>query len=42
MNILWIWAIFNLCIGMYEIYVYKNKHKLRLNQESIWNKSTHN
>ena len=36
MNILWVWAIFNLCIGMYEIYVYKNKHKLRLNQESIW------
>ena len=38
MNILWVWAIFNLCIGMYEIYVYKNKDKLRLNQESIWNK----
>jgi hypothetical protein len=38
MNIVWVWAIFNLCIGMYEIYVYKNKHKLRLNQESIWNK----
>ena len=38
MNILWVWAIFNLCIGMYEVYVYKNKHKLRLNQKSIWNK----
>ena len=37
MNILWVWAIFNLCIGMYEIYVYKNKDKLRLNEMSIWN-----
>jgi len=34
---LWIWCIFNICIGIFEIYGYINKDNLVLEKESIWN-----
>ena len=40
-SILWVWAVFNILVGMYELYVYEYKKKLKLNYSSIWNKSHH-
>ena len=37
--ILWFWAIFNLLIGIYEFYSYKNKDKLKLDNSSIWDRN---
>ena len=40
--IVWFWAIFNLLIGIYELYSYKNRDKLKLDNSSIWNRKTKN
>ena len=37
--IVWFWAIFNLLIGFYEFYSYKNRDKLKLDNSSIWNRN---
>ena len=42
MYLFWLWAIFNLLIGIYELYSYKNRDKLKLDNSSIWNKKTKN
>ena len=36
--ILWLWAIFNLLIGIYEFYSYKNRDKIKLDNSSIWDR----
>ena len=36
MNLLWCWAIFNLFIGIWEVYAYTNRKKLILNYVSIF------
>lgn len=39
MNIFfYIWGFFNLFIGIWEIYIFKNRHKLKLEKRTIWNK----
>jgi hypothetical protein len=38
MWLFWFWAIFNLLIGIYEFYSYKNRNKLKLDNSSIWNR----
>jgi|LakMenEpi03Aug12_release.lakeMendotaPanAssembly.Ray.scaffolds.fasta_scaffold433654_2 hypothetical protein len=40
--ILWAWAIFNLLIGIYEFYSYKNRDKIKLDNSSIWNRKIKN
>jgi len=37
--LIWIWVIFNIFIGLYEIYCYKNRDKLNLNNIPKWNSS---
>ena len=37
--LVWFWAIFNLLIGFYEFYSYKNRDKLKLDNSSIWNRN---
>jgi len=37
-NLFWFWAIFNLFIGIWEVYAYTNRDKLTLSSESIWDK----
>jgi hypothetical protein len=37
--LIWIWFIFNIFIGLYEIYCYKNRDKLNLNNIPKWNSS---
>ena len=37
---LWIWGIFNFCIGLFEVYGYMNKDNLVLEKETIWNNET--
>jgi hypothetical protein len=37
--LVWIWVIFNIFIGLYEIYCYKNRHLLNLNKIPKWNSS---
>ena len=36
--IIWFWAIFNLLIGIYEFYSYKNRDKIKLDNSSIWDR----
>ena len=36
---IWVWAIFNIFIGLYEIYCYNNREKLNLDKIPIWNLS---
>jgi hypothetical protein len=36
--LLWIWGIFNLFIGIWEIYAFANRDKLLLTPDTIWNK----
>jgi hypothetical protein len=40
--ILCAWAIFNLLIGIYEFYSYKNRDKIKLDNSSIWNRKIKN
>ena len=40
--ILWLWAIFNLLIGIYEFYSYKNRNKFKLDNSSIWDRNVKN
>ena len=40
--IVWFWAIFNLLIGIYELYSYKNRDKLKLDNSSIWDRNIDN
>ena len=37
--LLWIWVIFNIGIGLYEIYCYHNRHLLTLENIPKWNSS---
>ena len=37
--LVWFWAIFNLLIGIYEFYSYKNRDKLKLDNSSIWDRN---
>ena len=37
-SLYWFWAIFNLLIGIWEVYAYTNRDKLTLSSESIWDK----
>jgi len=39
LTLLWIWIIFNIFIGLYEIYCYNNKLQLNLNKFPKWNSS---
>lgn len=36
---LWAWVIFNIFIGIYEIYCYQNRNLLNLERFPIWNSS---
>lgn len=36
--IVYFWAIFNILIGIYEFYSYKNRDKLKLDNSSIWDR----
>ena len=36
--LVWFWAIFNMLIGIYEFYSYKNRDKLKLDNSSIWDR----
>ena len=36
--IFWIWGIINLLTGIWEIYIYNNRHLLQLEKISIWDK----
>lgn len=36
LKLFWFWAIFNLFIGIWEIYAYNNRDKLVLQKDSIW------
>ena len=38
MYLFWLWAIFNLLIGIYEFYSYKNRDKIKLDNSSIWDR----
>ena len=40
--IVYFWAIFNILIGIYEFYSYKNRDKLKLDNSSIWDRKTKN
>lgn len=35
---LWLWAIANLLIGIWEIYIYNERSQLSLEKSSLWNK----
>ena len=37
--LLWIWVIFNIFIGIYEIYCFQNRHLLSLTNIPKWNSS---
>ena len=37
--LVWFWAIFNILIGIYEFYSYRNRDKLKLDNSSIWDKN---
>jgi len=37
--LLWLWVIFNIFIGIYEIYCYNNRHLLNLDNIPKWNDS---
>ena len=37
-NLFWSWGIFNLFIGVWEIYAFSNRDKLLLSSDSIWEK----
>jgi hypothetical protein len=37
-SLFWFWAIFNLFIGIWEVYAYTNRDKLVLTKDSIWKK----
>ena len=36
---IWVWVIFNIFIGIYEIYCYQNRHLLNLERFPKWNAS---
>ena len=36
--LVWFWAIFNILIGIYEFYSYRNRDKLKLDNSSIWDR----
>jgi hypothetical protein len=36
LNLFWFWGIFNLLIGIWELYAYNNRDKLVLSKDSIW------
>jgi len=36
---IWIWVIFNIGIGIYEIYCYQNRNLLNLEAFPVWNSS---
>lgn len=38
-KLVWIWVIFNIFIGIYEIYCYKNRNLLSLERIPKWNSS---
>ena len=37
-NLFWFWGIFNLFIGIWEVYAFSNRDKLILSTDSIWEK----
>ena len=37
-NLFYIWGIFNLFIGLWEIYAFTNRDKLLLTPDSLWKK----
>ena len=37
-KLFWFWGIFNLFIGIWEVYAFSNKDKLILTSDSIWEK----
>jgi hypothetical protein len=38
-KLIWLWVIFNIFIGIYEIYCFKNRKLLRLEKMPKWNSS---
>jgi len=36
--LLWSWAVFNLLIGIWELYAFYNRKSLKLEKETIWQK----
>ena len=36
--IFYIWGIFNFLIGLWEIYIFKNRNKLTLQKQTLWDK----
>ena len=40
--LVWFWAIFNILIGIYEFYSYKNRDKIKLDNSSIWDRKIKN
>jgi hypothetical protein len=37
-NSLWLWAIVNIFVGIWEVYVYSNRNQLKLEKITLWEK----
>jgi hypothetical protein len=37
-SLLQIWIVFNLVIGLYEIFIFKNSHRLQLQRHTVWSR----
>ncbi len=39
---MWLWALINLGAGIWEVYAYRNRNKLKLEKQTLWDKISNN